>query len=79
MPLVGAPIAAAAGDVYVAFFFNGTTGPTLPRSNGNALVNVGLAKASSRYATADTGCTTTLAGTLGTLTALSVSYWAGLS
>jgi len=79
MPLAGGPFAAAAGDVYVAFFFNGTTGPTLPRSNGNALINVGLAASGARYATADTARTTSLPGTLGTLTALSVSYWAGLS
>lgn len=79
MALAGGPIAVAAGDVYIAFVFNGTTGPTLPRGNGNALINAGLTAANSRYATADTGVTTTLPSTLGTRTALSVSYWAGLS
>lgn len=79
MAISGGPVAAAAGDVYIAFFFNGTTGPTFPRGNGNALINAGLAAASSRYASADTGRTTTLAATLGALTSLSVSYWVAVS
>lgn len=66
------------GVVTAAFFFNGTTGPTL-LTGGSGSGNTGLAAASSRYATADTGKTTAFAGTLGTKSALSQTPWVALS
>ncbi len=76
MAISGGPVAVAAGEIQVAFLFNGTTGPTFPRGNGNAFINTGFA--SPKYATADTG-RTTLPSTLGALTALSVAYCVGVS
>jgi hypothetical protein len=79
MAVAGGPVAAAAGDVLIAFFFNGTTGPALPRSADRALANIGLSAANSRYATADAAQTTAFQGTLGTLTASTLTYWLALS
>lgn len=79
MPIVGGAVAVAAGEVEVVFWYNGTTGPALLRGVGVAIANLGLAAASSRFGTADTGKTTTAPGTLGTIAALSVAYWAALS
>lgn len=69
----------AAGAFYVAWWSNGTTQPAFLRGGAAALVNIGLATASSRYATADTATTTTAPATLGTFTALGVGYWVGVS
>ena len=76
--LVGGPIAVAAGDIYVAFWFNGTTGPSLQRGIGFANQNVGLAASASRFGTANTGQTTTPPGTLGTVAAASIAYWVAI-
>lgn len=67
------------GDYYVAWWSNGTTPPQMARAGGIALVNVNLSAANSRYSTADTGLTTTAPNPLGTMTALSVACWAGVS
>lgn len=77
--LAGGPFTVQAGDVYIAFWFNGTTGPALHRSGGIALSNAGLAAAASRWGTADTGKTTTAPGTLGTISASVNNYWVALS
>jgi hypothetical protein len=79
MALAGGPFALAAGDIVIAWFANGTTLPKFSRQAGIALVNVGLAAASSRFGTADTGRTTTMPSTLGTIAAASNSWWAGIS
>lgn len=79
MAISGGAVNVAAGDVYVAVFFNGTTGPAFSRAANISGINGALAAASSRFGTADTGRTTTMPGTLGTVAALSVSYWAALS
>jgi len=71
------PVAVQQGYVYVAFFFNGTTGPTL--SAGSTIGNVGLTAAQSRYSTGATGATTALPAAPGTLTALSASPWVALT
>lgn len=73
--------AVSAGDVYVVFWANGTTLPTFLRSSGLAgMPNAGIATAAnSRFATANTTITGTPPGTLGTFTALDVSYWVALS
>jgi hypothetical protein len=80
MALVGGPFNVAAGDVQVVFWFNGTTGPALYRTAGNAtFMNFGLSAANSRWGTADTGKTTTAPGTLATIAQAGVAYWAGIS
>ena len=82
MALASGPFAVAAGVVYVAFWFNGTTGPSFFRSNAApTLFNIGLADAASRWGTANTAVTTTAPGTLGTITATGslAAFWAGLS
>lgn len=76
---LSAPQAVAAGFVYVGFFSNGSTLPTPLRSSGQSMINGGLAAADSFWATADTGRTTSMPSTIGTMTALSVSYAVGVS
>ena len=75
---LASPVAVQAGYVYVAFFFNGTTGPTFS-AGSTTLANVGLTAAQSRFATGATGATTALPGAPGTLTALAASPWVALS
>jgi len=82
MPLAS-PVIPLGGLVYAAFVFNGTTGPTLatggtPSSNA-ALNNVGLAATVDRFGSANTGVTTALPATLGTVSALAQTPWVGLS
>lgn len=80
MPLASGPFTAGPGIVIATFWFNGTTGPTFYKTTSSAVTaNVGLAAAASRYGTANTGITTTAPGTLGTISAASNGYWAGLS
>jgi hypothetical protein len=76
---LAAAAAVAEGIVTVAFFFNGTTGPTLASGSGVALNNAGIAATASRFATAATGNTTALPAALGTKAALVQSPWVALS
>jgi hypothetical protein len=78
MAISGGAQAVAAGIVYAGVWFNGTTGPTFMRSASTSLVNVGP-PANPRWATADTGKTTTAPSTLGSLTAFITAYWCGLA
>ena len=74
--------AVSQGDLIVAFYYNGTTAPTLARLNTTVAVpnaNTNTAVGQSRFATADAGRTTTLAATLGTLTQVAASYWVAVS
>lgn len=74
--------AVAAGTCYVGWFFNGTTGPRWHGGgNGVGAVNFGLSAANSRFATdsTNTGRTTTMPATLGTLAASSNALWAAIS
>lgn len=73
------PVNVQSGIVTVAFVFNGTTGPTLASGASNSVVNAGLGATVSRYATANTGVTTSLPTTLGTKAALTQAPWAALS
>lgn len=79
MAISGGPVAVAAGDAYIAFYFNGTTGPTFARSGGVAAINAGLAAAVSRFGTADTGRTTSLPTNLATIAAFNIGWWGGIS
>jgi hypothetical protein len=79
MAISGGAVAAAAGDVYVGLWFNGTTGPASLRGLILNAVNLGLAASASRFGTADTGLTTTAPSTMATVAALNTAYWAALS
>ena len=66
--------------MYVVFWANGTTRPAFIRApGGNAAINGALSAANARWASANTGITTTEPATLGTFTATAVPYWAALS
>jgi hypothetical protein len=77
---LSAPVLPQGGPVYAAFVFNGTTGPTLA-SGATALGvgNVNLAATVSRYGTANTGVTTALPASLGTVAALAQTPFVALS
>lgn len=79
--LVGGPFPVTAGDVIVAFFANGGTLPTFARAAQLGIGNVNLSLANSRYGadSVNTARTTSMPGTLGTLTSQSADYWAALS
>lgn len=80
MALASGPFTVQPGIVQAAFWFNGTTGPTFYKTTSSSVTsNLGLAAASSRFGTADTGKTTTAPSTLGTISAASNGYWAALS
>lgn len=71
----------AAGDLYVGFWFNGTTGPAWARcaqQSGN-MSNPNLSAPNFRFATADTGRTTTAPATIGTQTGINTTTWVALS
>lgn len=71
---------AGGADVYVAFWFTGTTLPTLIRGAGSALAsNMTLASPNLRFCTANTGLTTAAPATYTAQTALNVAYWVGVS
>lgn len=72
-----APVQVQNGIITVAFVFNGTTGPTLGVAGVKG--NNGLAAASSRYGTANTGVTTALPASLGTVSALAQTPWVAVS
>lgn len=79
---LGAPQAVAAGDYYVAVFFNGTSSPTFSRATSTTpgIANGLVSAANSLHATtSDTGRTTTMPATLGTKTASTSAHWVGLS
>lgn len=80
--LVGGPYVLPAGDYYIGYWFNGTTGPgPLRQSTANpaVIMNLGLAAPNLRVCSADTGLTTTAPATLGAQIAANIYYWAGLS
>jgi hypothetical protein len=70
----------AAGDYYVGVWANGTTGPALNFTGPvNASINGSFAAPNLRFASADTGLTTTAPNPFGVQTALSTAWWAALS
>lgn len=79
MALTGGPYARPAADSFVVFYANGTTLPTFLRGVSQSVVNAGLSASTSRFGTADTGLTTTMPSTLGTLSGASNAWWAALS
>lgn len=81
MALAGGPFACTPGDYYIGFFYNGTTSPGWLRWSGlgSGYFNVGQAAPNLRFATADTGLTTTPPTNFATQTAGGTSWWAALS
>jgi len=79
MAISGGAVAVVAGDVYVAFFANGTTLPTLLRGFNNTAVNGSLASPNLRFATADSGRTTSFPASMGSQSATALTYWAAVS
>ena len=82
MALASGSFSCPAGDYYVAFWFNGTTGPAFVRhsvAGGVGQLNAGTAAPNLLHATADTGLTTTSPATMGAQSAAAVAYWVGLS
>lgn len=74
------PTIQAKSSFYVGFYFQGTTMPTLARAGGTAGVNnANLTTANSRFATANTGLTTTPPTNLGTFTAGANAWWVAVS
>lgn len=75
------PQTVPAGDVYVGFWSNGSTLPTPSRSNlgHSAAGNVGLSAPNLRFATANTGLTTTAPPTFGAQTALFTGWWVAVN
>lgn len=80
MALASGPFALTAGDYYVAFLFNGTTGPSLARVSGLSanFLNANLTSPNLRYASANTS-QTSLPATLGTQTNQGFAWWVALS
>ncbi|HEY8999167.1 MAG TPA: glycosyl hydrolase family 28-related protein [Candidatus Saccharimonadales bacterium] len=78
MPLTAAQ-ALNPGSYYVAFWVNGTTLPAFRAGIGSASVNAGLTGNAARFASANTGVTTTAPATLGTVSADGHSWWAAFS
>lgn len=65
----------AVGTLDIVFWCGAwTTAPTFARGAGSAVANINVSS-NPRYATADTGLTTTAPATLGARTALSVAFW----
>lgn len=64
----------------ILWWFTGTTGPTFSRAvnSSSAIVNAGLSSG-YRYATADSGLTTTPPNNIGTMTGGATAWWVGLS
>jgi hypothetical protein len=78
---LGSPQTVTPGAFYkVGWFFNGTTGPSISRMGNiaNVLANIGLVSPNFRWFTANTGLTTALPGTIGTMTSFITTYWVGL-
>ena len=78
LPSLISPRPVSAGYVYAGFFYNGT-GTALALGVGDAtspVLNFGLTNATSLWATANTGLTTAMPASLGTLTSVSDGIWA---
>ena len=71
--------AVAAGDYFVAFYWNGTTGPTIARGTTIAVCNVGLSTANSRCATSSSSLTTALPNPAAALASTPTAYWVAVS
>lgn len=78
IPLTGGPYAAQKGAIYVAVWANGAALPQLRRGANLGVVN-GILGSAYRYGFSGSGITTTAPGTLGAISATSLSFWSGVS
>lgn len=78
MALAGGPFAQAAADYYVGLWWNGTTSPTFSGGTTSGGASAGLSAPNLRFATADTGLTTTAPANFGAQVTAG-SIWLGLS
>lgn len=75
-----APVAVAAGYVYVAILSNGTTRPTIRRGLNTQGVNIGLSAPNLRYATGPSSQTTLPSSiTMASTSAYSNAVWAAIA
>jgi hypothetical protein len=81
MALVGGPYVVTPGDLFIAFYANGSTLPSLAKTNGYiTALDVGLSAANYRCFSADTGRTTSLPASLGAFAQTGASsYWVAIS
>lgn len=81
MAIVGGPVAVPAGFVYAALWSVGSTIPSFFRCNnsGGGPMNAGLAAPNLRFATADTGLTTTAPANFGAQSSSGTVPWFALS
>ena len=65
----------------IAWWYNGTTGPTMTRgsANGSAIINANLSASTARYATANTTITTTAPANLTGLAGDTTAWWVATS
>lgn len=73
------PVVVPAGDLDIAVWFTGTTAPDLARAGNLSGVSQLLTGSNARYATADTGITTTAPATLGAKTTATGTVWTAVS
>lgn len=79
MALTSAYTDAPAGFYYVGFWQTGSANLAFLRAGNAAALNAGLSAPNLRYATANTGLTTTAPNPFGAQTAQAVGWWAALS
>ena len=78
--LSGGPYSVTAGMFQVVFWANASTStPAFTRGSATTVTNGILSSANARFATADTGITTTGPSTLASLTSLDTAYWVAVS
>lgn len=73
------PQSIAAGTYWLAIWSNGTTMPSFRSKSNLSSANAGLSAANSRWATANTGVTTTAPASLGAFTAVAGTPWIAVS
>ena len=78
---LGSPQALVAGDYYAAFWCLHSGAPQLAAFNAatSQVANAGVSAPNLRWATADTGLTTTAPATIGAQTSTGFAWWVGAS
>lgn len=82
IPMIGAPIPVTPGSwIKLRWWWNGSTGPVISRgiNSSGVITGAGLVNPNFRFATADSGLTTTGPTTIGTMTASPTAYWCAVS
>lgn len=83
MALTGGPFVLDAGEAYVGWYYQGTTAPKFacgPTGNwASGVINIGITSTAARFGIANTGLTTALPGSIGTISTSTAAFWAALS